>query len=102
MSCNVTMLHAVLYHGVIVGYVPTNQSANRAGTSDRGVMSVDIQLFHQKLSELHSFLNQTCVPVNHTPCEIDGHHDSITTYQIGDKRLSITMHDGVVAGIVYR
>ncbi len=39
---------------------------------------------------------------NDAKCEINGNHDRITTFLIGGEKITISMHNGKVSGIIYR
>lgn len=55
-----------------------------------------------KLLDLRNYLHRYGDIVEDASCEIDGHHDRITTYKLDGKRFSVRMHDGEVSGIIYR
>jgi hypothetical protein len=52
-----------------------------------------------KLNELHEYLKEYGEVSNHSECEIAGHTDTITSYRLEGKRISISTHDGEVTRI---
>jgi hypothetical protein len=56
----------------------------------------------QKLLELQQYLAEHGEVVDHAECEIAGNRDSITSYRVEGRLISISMHNGAVAGVVTR